>query len=151
MLLPTRRTPIPSWRRRHNIEGREIQRLWSTEDKNQAVCGLYQYGYEIAELAEGLNLSKAKVVGTLSSNEIPFRRIRNILPEEWEQKKAQYHYCCAYCGKRKNLERDHIIPLSAGGDDSMVNIVPACETCNRSKNKRDLLDWSKFRALQLSL
>ena len=143
---------IPPWRRQA-IVGRETQKLWTLKDKRQAVCGLYKYGYEVAELVEGLNLTKSKIIGILSSSGITFRHsIRKISPEEWEQRKAQYHHRCSYCGKRsKSLERDHIIPLYSSGGDGIDNIVPACSNCNRSKNKLALLDWSKFRALQLSL
>ena len=41
---------------------------------------------------------------------------------------------CAYCGSRKNLEYDHIIPLSMGGSNTERNIQLLCEKCNREKS-----------------
>ncbi len=46
-------------------------------------------------------------------------------------------YICCYCNKKsKNLTIDHIIPKSAGGENSFTNCVTACLTCNRKKRNR---------------
>ena len=45
-------------------------------------------------------------------------------------------YLCMYCGERFNrreLSRDHVTPLSQGGDDSWKNVVTACKRCNNHK------------------
>lgn len=52
---------------------------------------------------------------------------------------------CAYCGERtRELELDHVIPLSKGGRHAIGNALPACVPCNRGKNARLLSDW-RFR------
>lgn len=43
---------------------------------------------------------------------------------------------CAKCGSRKNLEYDHIIPLSKGGSNTVRNIELLCEECNRKKRDK---------------
>lgn len=46
---------------------------------------------------------------------------------------------CMYCGDRfpaNLLSRDHIHPLSQGGDDSWQNVVTACKRCNNFKAGR---------------
>ena len=40
---------------------------------------------------------------------------------------------CVKCGSKKNLEYDHIIPVSMGGSNTARNIQLLCEECNRSK------------------
>lgn len=48
-------------------------------------------------------------------------------------------YMCAYCGregKHHHLTRDHIHPLSRGGEDSWTNCVTACFTCNNRKGDK---------------
>jgi 5-methylcytosine-specific restriction endonuclease McrA len=50
---------------------------------------------------------------------------------------------CAYCGNLKNLTIDHVIPLSKGGLNTISNVLPACLSCNASKNNRDVLNWYK--------
>jgi 5-methylcytosine-specific restriction endonuclease McrA len=49
--------------------------------------------------------------------------------------------CCAYCGNSGKISIDHVMPLSKGGLDEHSNIVPACKTCNSSKNAKDVKDW----------
>ena len=59
----------------------------------------------------------------------------DLTTEEWEFIKKLYDYRCAYCGKKmKRLTQDHITPLSKGGSHTMVNIVPACRSCNSKKH-----------------
>ena len=46
---------------------------------------------------------------------------------------------CQYCGEKKaagELTLDHILPRSRGGDNSPVNIVTACVSCNNRKGDR---------------
>jgi 5-methylcytosine-specific restriction endonuclease McrA len=52
-----------------------------------------------------------------------------------------YCYCCAYCGKKAKPTMDHIVPIAKGGTHSIENIVPACQSCNSSKNDDSLLIW----------
>lgn len=56
--------------------------------------------------------------------------------EEWEGLKKQYGYKCAKCGEEKPLTKDHILPLSEGGTDSILNIQPLCRSCNSKKWKK---------------
>jgi len=49
------------------------------------------------------------------------------------------NYICLYCGeyfRRSLLSRDHIIPVSAGGEDTWTNVVTACKRCNNVKAGR---------------
>ncbi|MFH1934952.1 MAG: HNH endonuclease [Pseudomonadota bacterium] len=43
---------------------------------------------------------------------------------------------CVNCGNRKNLEYDHIIPVSEGGSNTARNIELLCEECNRKKSNK---------------
>jgi len=47
-------------------------------------------------------------------------------------------YACTYCGSDKQLEADHILPLSRGGSNDFVNLATACRSCNLSKGSKDL-------------
>jgi 5-methylcytosine-specific restriction endonuclease McrA len=43
---------------------------------------------------------------------------------------------CLYCGGRfrnSELSRDHVTPLSLGGEDTWNNVVTACKRCNNHK------------------
>ena len=60
--------------------------------------------------------------------------IRPTIPDEvkifvWQRDKGK----CVKCGSSKNLEFDHIIPLSLGGGNTARNIQLLCEDCNKEK------------------
>lgn len=51
---------------------------------------------------------------------------------------------CYYC-KSKADQIDHVIPLVSGGTDDITNLVPACRSCNSSKQDMPLAEWLKVR------
>jgi 5-methylcytosine-specific restriction endonuclease McrA len=45
-------------------------------------------------------------------------------------------YLCMYCGgsfHRHDLSRDHVRPISQGGEDTWNNVVTSCKRCNNQK------------------
>lgn len=55
--------------------------------------------------------------------------------------KKLYSSPCFYCGSLELIEADHVIPVSRGGRHSEGNLVPACRTCNRSKQALFIMEW----------
>jgi 5-methylcytosine-specific restriction endonuclease McrA len=56
---------------------------------------------------------------------------------------ARDDYTCQYCGRHRHelrgrqfLTRDHVLPLSRGGDNSWENVVTCCSACNNRKGNR---------------
>jgi 5-methylcytosine-specific restriction endonuclease McrA len=43
---------------------------------------------------------------------------------------------CQYCGSRRQLTVDHVVPRSKGGKTSWTNLVTACNRCNVSKGDK---------------
>lgn len=54
---------------------------------------------------------------------------------------ARDRYRCAYCGSRLNLQCDHILPVSRGGETTLANLRSACRDCNLSKSDRTPEEW----------
>lgn len=49
------------------------------------------------------------------------------------------NHLCLYCGQRffhRDLSRDHVTPLSQGGQDHWNNVVTSCKRCNNHKAGR---------------
>lgn len=40
---------------------------------------------------------------------------------------------CQYCGTKRDLTIDHVIPRAKGGQDTWTNLVTACKRCNARK------------------
>jgi 5-methylcytosine-specific restriction endonuclease McrA len=54
---------------------------------------------------------------------------------------------CAYCGCEitiKQMQVDHVQPISVNGEDVMGNYLPACRSCNNYKHSMTL---ETFRAM----
>lgn len=61
--------------------------------------------------------------------------------KQWREIKSIFNNSCAYCGEKKPLTQDHFFPLSKGGEYTRNNIIPACKTCNSSKNANEPFSW----------
>jgi len=59
-----------------------------------------------------------------------------LTSQEWQVVLKKYDYKCVYCGSKKRIEMDHIVPLSKGGKHSIQNVLPACRSCNAEKNNK---------------
>jgi 5-methylcytosine-specific restriction endonuclease McrA len=64
-----------------------------------------------------------------------------LTSQQLQQRFALFENSCAYCGRSGKVSIDHVMPLSKGGLDEHSNIVPACKTCNSSKNAKDVQTW----------
>lgn len=74
---------------------------------------------------------------------------KNNLPatltnEEWKEIKNSFDDRCAYCGEKKTLVQEHVIPLCRGGGYTKDNIVPSCASCNSKKGKRTAEEYLEY-------
>jgi 5-methylcytosine-specific restriction endonuclease McrA len=60
---------------------------------------------------------------------------------EWVMLVALYGCRCLCCGKwggANDLQIDHVVPLERGGSNSIENIQPLCEKCNKAKGRKTI-------------
>ncbi len=69
------------------------------------------------------------------------RRIRSVVTNTILF--ARDRYTCQYCGRHKSefkkierLTREHVKPVSKGGEDTWENVTTACSTCNHKKGSK---------------
>ena len=55
---------------------------------------------------------------------------------------------CQYCGSKKNLTLDHVVPMSKGGGTSWENLVTACSKCNQKKGDKLLKELGSSMKLK---
>jgi len=89
-----------------------------------AGAGKRQYGFVMDRFKK---LASGEISWSTSIREYVKERER---PEE-----------CIYCGRKKDLTVDHILPRSRGGPDSPDNAVWVCQGCNSSKSDKRLYEW----------
>jgi hypothetical protein len=67
------------------------------------------------------------------------RSLRQVPPLNNRELFHRDRHICAYCGSEltsARLTRDHIMPVSQGGQNCWMNVVTACRSCNQRKGGR---------------
>ena len=87
--------------------------------------------------SERLTLPKPAIIRLVKFVHVP-RRFRRQVTNTFLF--ARDSYRCQYCHRGQNelrhrecLTRDHLVPLSRGGDNEWTNVVTACSACNTRK------------------
>lgn len=56
--------------------------------------------------------------------------------KEWLDLCDRYDNRCLCCGEKKPLTKDHVIPISLGGTNTIDNIQCLCKNCNSKKHTK---------------
>ena len=114
------------WRAKNRAYLSEQNRLW--HEKNPGARSAYLQNYYA-------KLPSARV-RPLVVHPAPGRVTR----AEWTERLEEFDHACAYClQKGVPLSQDHMHPKTQGGVHEIENLVPACRSCNSSKNARGVL------------
>lgn len=65
----------------------------------------------------------------------------DLTPAQWIAACEAFDFKCAYCGSAHKITMDHFIACTKGGKTSADNIIPACQSCNSSKQDKDAIEW----------
>jgi 5-methylcytosine-specific restriction endonuclease McrA len=71
---------------------------------------------------------RLKIARTERSWKVPRVSRREVLKRD--------RHACQYCGSKKHLTLDHVVPRSRGGKHTWDNVVAACASCNSRKGSR---------------
>lgn len=71
---------------------------------------------------------RLKIARTERSWKVPRVNRREVLKRD--------RHACQYCGSKKHLTLDHVVPRSRGGKHTWENVVVACASCNSRKGSR---------------
>ena len=88
-------------------------------------------------LKEKAQLLSARVIRLVNYIRIPFSKIMSQKPTRSMIYERDEH-TCQYCGSKKHLSIDHVIPRCRGGEDTWENLVVACSSCNVKKGSTPL-------------
>ena len=124
------------WRTRNKVHLQSAKRRWHEENKNIVNLRTKKW--------KALNPERKSALDRKATHK---RRsmIRGLVytftPNHWQQCLTHFNHQCAYCGSTESLEQEHVIPVSRGGHYTPDNIIPACRSCNASKNNKIMQDW----------
>ena len=105
----------------------------------------WEAGAEIAVFRGGHNAATGKQSVIHINSIIGTKGVPNINPHQLapgltnSKLFARDRCLCAYCGRQfyeGDLTREHIKPVSAGGEHTWMNLVTACRACNHRKGAR---------------
>lgn len=120
---------------RRTADGRGIARDRARYEQEADHRRAYAMKY-LAENQERMRAIRRKRKGQIKA------QICLVTDRDWRRLVARYRGCCAYCHEPcANLQREHVIPLSRGGRQSIGNLVPACAACNYRKRTKFLSEW----------
>jgi 5-methylcytosine-specific restriction endonuclease McrA len=136
------------WRAENADRQAELQAAWREANRDRIADYNAQYYVDnrAAEIARSLAYTKANPHIDRAIKQRRDARKREAVCEHGPNcvtsafLAAVYGAPCNYCGERAT-EADHYKPLSRGGLHCRENIVPACKSCNCSKNARDPEKW----------
>jgi 5-methylcytosine-specific restriction endonuclease McrA len=55
---------------------------------------------------------------------------------QWRSLCEKHDNKCLCCGNKRKLTADHVVPLSKGGTNRIINIQPLCGSCNSKKGTK---------------
>jgi 5-methylcytosine-specific restriction endonuclease McrA len=108
----------------------EYNKQWRIKNKDKMLE--YQKKYTLTEKGKA-----SRQRSDCKRRAIDKNIINTLTSDEWLNILKEYNYKCAYCGCEFNENnmptREHIIPVSKGGQNVKENIIPACISCNSKK------------------
>ena len=130
---------IIEYNKKYYIKNRELilkkNKEWWV--KNLGYDKIYRKEYRKTEIGKAIDQRKHYIRRTREKN-----ILNTLTAQEWLDILEQHNNRCAYCGVEFNCElspeREHVIPISKGGNNTKENIVPACRNCNAKKHNKIL-------------
>lgn len=149
-----------NWREKNPKRYKETREIW--REKNKEKIKLYQKKYSKKWKEENPEYHKNYMKKYTKTEKGKINWKKYTLKRRALKKKAKDTLTkkeliiiqnrgkeCVYCGSNKNLEFEHIISLNKGGENSFLNGVMACESCNSSKGNKDVYEWCKLKGYKV--
>lgn len=120
------------WELSNQEHRKEVFSKWYLANKQNCIDRAKKWKHEHPEAVRANTRSYASrrrgALGKFSSKD--FIKLKNNLLGK-----------CGYCGDNEADTIDHILPLSRGGTNWVGNIMPACGSCNYSKQCKTVAEW----------
>jgi hypothetical protein len=123
--------------RKENKEKLLLKERKRYQEKRENILGYAKkyYASEKGKIAKAKERHKRRSLKKKSYSFVNYKE------NDWLECLSFFNHRCAYCGEESPLEKEHFIPLINGGEFTINNIIPACKSCNSSKNNKCFFDW----------
>jgi 5-methylcytosine-specific restriction endonuclease McrA len=113
-------------------EGQRLTSIEALKIKNKPSCvnRTAELNRQRKEIQAVVNRDRAPTKNVPQERQTRMAISSQVRREVWRRDGGS----CVKCGSRRNLEYDHIVPVSKGGSNTARNVELLCETCNRSKS-----------------
>ncbi len=120
-----------TYRQTHRQEKRATDRVYGAQHKQERVARHKAWVAEHPqESLEHWRRGKLKRYRLLAGTRC------DLTFSQWEAIKASQGFRCLACGEVRPLTKDHIKPVSLGGEHTASNIQGLCKSCNSQKATR---------------
>lgn len=123
-----RKTQLRKWTESNRARVNQLHRIWASKNRNH--LRIKEQNWRKANPGKAMAQSQRHRAHKYNAE------INNFTAQQWQTMQAAYDHRCVYCEKRHKgrLTQDHITPLSQGGNHTLINIIPACRSCNSKKH-----------------
>ncbi len=126
------KTYLKEYYRTHKIEHNNRGRKWARNNREKSRA--YNKRWR--------DCNPDKIVAKVQRRRAMRRKLPSTLTaNQWLYVISYFGNKCAYCGKIEKLTQEHFVPLYNGGEYSKNNIIPVCNNCNVSKNRKSFFIW----------
>lgn len=126
----TQRNASNRWKRENKAHVNQYAAQWAADHRAERSV----YNHDYGQVNHDRVLERSRKRRAISYGKSAF-----FTEEEFRVKFESLGCMCFYCKRPlafSEATRDHYIPLTKGGDDSIDNIVPACANCNSQKRNK---------------
>lgn len=140
-----RSNSVKNWYKDNKDKKSEYHKRWYNQNKRERAKYYKNWAKENREIS-----NENKRLWSQKRKAIKKHLPATLTEEQWKQIKQDFDHQCAYCGMseeehlkkfNETLHQEHFIPLSESGEYTHNNIIPACKSCNSSKNNSDFFEW----------
>jgi hypothetical protein len=131
------------WRAKNQEHIAEYYRKKYGRNERSTKDSVYKYRKKFASKDEALlHEKKSKVLRNQKRRSLAKELESNFSLEQWQDCKEFFDNKCCYCGKSSDkLQQEHFISIKHGGEYTIRNIIPACNTCNIKKRDKNFFEW----------